>query len=102
MDSWISGEIKKGDLIIAIFNNWIQMGFYLGPGKGQSQQFYQVGRLVDWLNRVDAVRKVTRPYKSYVSNSDRYRFIKYSTELLCADQLEQYNKALEALKLIKI
>lgn len=105
MNSYISGEIKKGDLIAAVHQGFVEIGFYLGPGKGQSQQYHSIGRLAHWLDKLNAgkVESNSRPYVAYIPNSNYYRFIKYSPELIISETvLEDYNKALEALKLLNI
>lgn len=106
MDSWISGKLVKGDLVFACFGGSGEIGFYLGGGKGNSQQYYSIYRLANWFNRnkdLDHLFTTTRPYRSYISNSNKYRFIKYSPELIInQEQLETYNTAVEALKLLNI
>ena len=105
MNSYISGEIKKGDLVGAVHQGFVEIGFYLGPGKGQSQQYHSIGRLAHWLDKLNVgkIKSNTKPYVAYISNSNHYRFIKYSPELIIGERsLEDYNKALEALKLLNI
>ena len=107
MDSWISGELKKGDLIVAVFNNYLELGFYLGKGGGMSEQYYSTGRLSQWLTYVEKCKEdgvpYKAPYKSYMSNANSYRFMKYSPELIIEEgMLEQYNRAITAIKLLNI
>lgn len=97
MDSYISGEIKKGDLIL-VLDNRIRVGFYLGAGSGTSQRYYNINCLCRW-NDSDKRRK---PSISNIWGNTVSRMIKYSPDLLSGEMLKSYEKALEALKLLNI
>ena len=97
MDSHISGEIKKGDLIL-ILDNRIRIGFYLGEGSGTSQRYYNIECLDRWINN----GKKYKPSISNIWGTTANRIIKYSPDLLSKKTEETYNKALEALKLLNI
>lgn len=99
MESYISKEIKKGDLILVIFNNTSELGFYLGKGRNQSHQYHRLTSLDYWLPEIkQGIAKA--PAKGYVSNCTPYRMVKYSPELLNDEFKDKYNNALEALKLL--
>ena len=102
MESWISGEIRKGDLILAILHNYSDVGIYLGNGRNTSHQYYGISSLCNWIDNLHHNPKHKPPYKSYVSNCNKYRMVKYSSELMNEKTKEEYNKAIEALKLLKI
>ena len=96
-------ELEKWDLIIAIFNNYADVGFYLGKGVNLSRQYYSIYTLAHWLDRKLDGKTSRGPYKSYMSNGCFARFIKYSSELIDdPETIETYNKAVEALKLLNI
>lgn len=104
MISFISGEIEKYDLIIAVGDKWAELGFYLGKGSGYSQQYYSISNLSNWrFTRLNNSSAYEKPYKSYIAPADKYRFIKYSPELINNEEVrEMYKSALEAMKLLNI
>lgn len=105
MDSWVSGEINKGDLILAILNNHTDIGFYLGKGRGGSHQYHSIERLNWWLSRIreGKIKSDRIPAVAYITNCTKYRMVKYSPDLIINKELkEKYNNSLEALKLLNI
>lgn len=101
MVSNISGELKKGDLVL-VLDNRIRIGFYLGHGSGSSLQYYSTYVLIRYIERWNNGERHHNCYKSNIFGYTKDRIMKYSPDLLSGEALDEYNKALEALKLLNI
>jgi hypothetical protein len=94
MESYISGEIKKGDLIFVVEDKYGTAAFYLG-----NHQYYTINSLWNWF----IVDKKDKPYKSHMKKYLPDRIVKYSPELIINPEVrDTYETALEALKLLNI
>jgi len=100
-----SGELHKGDLIIVSGNNSAYLAFYLGRGQGGTMQHFSLRQLTEWLDNKDNSRYNTKkggPYVWYVNSPHANRISKYSPELLVKHWRDEYDKALLALKTLKV
>lgn len=100
----LSGDIKIGDYIVVADGNYLNTGFYIGRGQGNSFQFFTVRGLVVWLDTKlnNPTYKRKHPYRSYLNTPSSYRISKYSPDCLTSEEKQEYEKALEALKLLNL
>lgn len=103
IDSAWTTEIKTGDMIIIAFNNaWLDIGFFLGRGQGNSIQYYTINRLSNWLGQVKNGGKRKVPFKNFYNTHHPTKIARYSPDFLSPEIMVEYEKAIEALKLLKI
>ena len=100
MKTAYSNELQTGDFIIISNGRFLALGFYLGRGSTGSLQFYSLWSLSTWLDKTNRVKS---PHKEYVNIAGQYRVAKYHPDCLENPEfIEKYEKAVEALKLLKI
>jgi hypothetical protein len=102
--TYYTGELKLGDLVAIASFSCVELGFYRGRGQGNSFQYYELSSLARWVDYNDAPHN--SPWKSpkaaYFNSYSGSRVIKYSPELLTLEYQVIYEKAIEALKRLKI
>ena len=102
--SFHSGELQIGDLIV-VGDRYLHLGFYLGTGRN-TVQYYTPRQLVYWLDKSSTdplFRKIYRkPHQVCYIKADPHRVAKFNPDCLVGEELERYNKSLEALKILKI
>lgn len=102
----LSGDIQVGEYIVIAETNYLNAGFYIGRGKTGSFQFFSVESLTHWLdaksNPGSWLSKRKHPYKSYINSPYITRIAKYSPDCLSPEEKQEYEKAIEALKLLNL
>lgn len=102
----LSGNIQIGDYIILSEGNYLTTGFYIGRGKTGSFQFFTVNALVYWIDAKkdpnNHYGRAKRPYKSYINSPYITRISKYHPDCLSPEQRQDYEKAIEVLKLLNL
>jgi len=98
-----TGTIKTGDLVvIAASLTWLEFGFFLGRGQGGSVQYYSIRRLAHWLAYHKQGGNQSRPHVDFYNTPYATKIARYNPEFFEGEMLELYEKAIEALKLLKI
>jgi hypothetical protein len=87
-----SGTIVKGDIIAIASDNFIQLGFYIGRGKGGTLQYYSLDGMA-WRENNKPDERPDRWAKAYINTPHSGRVIKVDVKSLCIDKLVQYEKA---------
>lgn len=110
------GDLQKGDFVVIACKNYLQFGWYIGPGTN-TLQYYNVSELSCTINNFDNWVKNNKVYynykfdikgltlknlkKSYIPYYHIYRMMKYygDPELIFTNQidLDKYLKAKEIL-----
>jgi hypothetical protein len=102
--SFHSGELQIGDLIV-VGDRYLHLGFYLGTGRN-TVQYYTPTQLVWWLDKCSTdplLRKsYHKPRQVCYIKADPHRVAKFNPDCLVGEELERYNKSLEALKILNI
>lgn len=102
--SFHSGELQIGDLIV-VGDRYLHLGFYLGTGRN-TVQYYTPRQLVYWLDKssTDPLfrKRYRKPSQVCYIKADPHRVAKFNPDCLAGEELERYNKSLEALKILKI
>jgi len=89
-------DVQIGDFVAISKYYYTVFGFYAGQGKNYSFQYYDMDTLARWLN--DSKTIIKKYYIKYYT----CRVIKYSPEFLNKNNKEQFEKAIEALKQLKV
>ena len=98
-----TGTIKTGDLVvISVSLSWLEFGFFLGRGQGNSVQYYSIRRLAQWLACHKEGNKQLRLYVDFYHTPYATKIARYSPEFFEGEMLEFYEKAIEALKILKL
>lgn len=100
-----TGDLKVGDLIAVSEGSSLQIGFFAGRGPTYTFQYWTLWSLSSWLDNGQASRFGPRgknPVKSYHNNSYPMRSIKISPEFFDNETMIQYEKSVEALKILKV
>ena len=95
----LTGELHTGDLIIVAQANWLDVGYYLGYGQGDSRQYYSLELIDRWI---ESGYKRKKPFVSFYNSSSSWRVAKYPPTYLEGACLEKYEKSIEAMKRLNI
>lgn len=100
IDSYYSGQIKTGDfIVVAASGSFLDFGFFLGRGQGDSVQYYRMINLARYYRKTGDRGKI---YKAFYNAHYPTKIAKYSPDCLSLANLPMYEDAIEALKLLKI
>lgn len=101
-DTRYTGALKVGDFIVVAEGNHMYIGFFAGRGIGNSFQYWTTWQLSRWLDDPTWRKKGHLPRKSYHNTYNPQRAMKITPEFLNAEHMEEYNKSIEALRILKI
>lgn len=99
-NTYYTGELKIGDFIIVCEAYQMHLGFYRGRGRGNSFQYFSMTSLSRWFDAPQI--KYKNPKLCYHNTYNEFRVVKFSPDLLILEEKIKYEKAIEALKLLKI
>lgn len=102
------GELKKGDVIAIANINSVEFGWYIGPGKGESLQYYSMegpGLVHEHYEKQNKLESFTLKSirKCYIWGTRYKRIIKITNpeDIFLEDDLTDYLNSKEALTNLK-
>ncbi len=104
METRLSGRLAKGDLIVVSINGgYLDLGFFLDGHTEGTLRYFSVQDLNNWFESRDTMLKKKRPYISFINKAYEDRVVKFHPDSFSEEFYDnEYLKALEALKLLKI
>lgn len=97
-ESVYSQTIHTGDLIVVACGKLLDVGIFLGPGKGNSMQYHSIRRIHYWIEKTREGMKMEFPSKDYVVRMYVNQVMKISPDMFNNEFLEMYKQSMQTLK----